>query len=303
MGNPVFLDESWWTNDPLTKFPLSTHTPIVILADAALSQLTVIIAKLTVLRQSAASRRQKMFARMGDEGSTADEMRSTRQQLDARIRQQTESLEMELHKWHNSLPSWFSLTASEVEDEVEADVLEIRLANYVHPFIPAVLSCAYAAEIQLWRIANPEAQKPPPQIYRIIVDLINMFPQIPPAADLTIIPGVWIAGLFLRETRHRDRLEKNICKRMEGHDFFLWKFCLHGLIHGWAERRDHRPFMSLPDDAQEIVPGVSENMCRAEGVMNLLGLDMDEKGHREPLYRFKGEASLFSLESDSDEYK
>jgi hypothetical protein len=44
-------------------------------------------------------------------------------------------------------------------------------------------------------------------------------------------------------------------------------------------------------------------MWRAEGVMNLLALDMDEKGHREPLYRFKGETSLFSMESDSDEYK
>ena len=57
MGNPVFLDESWWINDPLTRHPLPQKTSTITCADAALSKLTAIIAKLTLLKQSAAARR------------------------------------------------------------------------------------------------------------------------------------------------------------------------------------------------------------------------------------------------------
>jgi hypothetical protein len=304
MGNPVFLDESWWRNDPLTEHPLTSQTPIVILADAALSRLTVIIAKLTLLRQSAALRRQKMFT-----PRNARQEHSDTQQLETKIREQVGNIEGELEQWHRNLPSWFSISSAGVSKDHDATLREARPAENMHPFIPIVLSVAYAAKIQLWRIANQGEQTPPPHIFAIIHNLVSMFPQIPQAADLTIIPGVWIAGMFLQDTSHRVKLEKSIHKRIESQDFFLWRFCHHGLIHGWAssEGKDHKPFISLPDDAQEFVPGVSENMWRAEGVMDLVSVGAVEEGEglgrRDSLYRFKGDTKLRGMESDSDEFK
>lgn len=302
MGNPVFLDETWWTNDPLNHITLTYETPIVVLADAALSRLTVIIAKLTHLKQSAEFGRRKMITRMHNSQTLSSTLQFDHQKLETRIRQQVRDVERELETWHRSLPSWFFSTQPEESDSENVAFLEDGPTEFVHPFIPIVISCAYAAKIQLWRIANPDEQTPP-SIFAIVVNILNTFLQTTGAADLMIIPNVWIAGLFLRKKIQRDRLEKQIRKRIEGNDFFLWKFCLQGLSHGWAssEGKDNKPFKSLPDNAQEIVPGVSENLWKAEGVMNLLALEDEEDTEFQPLYRFTGDTKLFSVESDDSD--
>ena len=319
VGNPVFLDESWWTNDPLINFPYTLETETAVVADVVLSKLTVIIAKLTLLKRSAATRRARLAPkrRIGkipatsasDPARSVEEQAetSTRQQLEARIRQQVAIIESELEAWYCGLPAWFCSTQADVSDENDLTFLQVRRAEYIHPYIPIVLSWAEAAKVQLWRIANPDARGLPPSIFRIVVRLLNLFLQIPESADFMIIPNVWMAGLFLRDPIHREWLQDQIRKRIESNDFFFWRFCLRGLHHGWATsgRKGKQPFISLPEGAQEIVPGVSENMYRAEGIMNLLALDLESLGEdgesQQPLYRFPGETTLFGLESDDSE--
>ena len=299
MGNPVFLDEMWWTNDPLNQIRLTPETPIVLLADAALSRLTVIIAKLTHLKQSAEFGRRKIMSKIHDSGMLQPHSQPDHQKLETRIRQQVSVIERELEGWTNGLPSWF---CAKQEDSEVPTLLESRPIESVHPFIPAVLSCAYAAKIQLWRIANPEEETPPPVIFAFVIKTLNMFMQLTEVVDLLIIPNVWIAGLFLQHPNQRDLLEAKIRKRIENTDFFLWKFCLQGLIHGWTTEGRDKPFKFLPEDAQEIVPRVSENLWKAEGVMKLIAFEDEEyAGGRIP-YRFTGDTKLFNAEyDDSDE--
>jgi hypothetical protein len=297
MGNPVFLDESWWMNDPLTEYSITPETPILTAVDVALSKLTVIVAKLTLLKQSAATRRQRMVARSQNEELAA----RTRQLHEARICEQVDNIHQELTDWERGLPTWFRL-CSDINDET----LFARPSEYVHPFIPSVLSCAYAAKIHLWRIRNPQEQQLPASIYVAITTVMRAFPQIPEYADLMIIPNVWSAGLFLHDPIHRDHLEQLITERSKLTDFFLWKFCLNGLRHGWAsEIEKKQPFKSLLGGAQEVVPGVSENLYRAEGVMhltmwNLEGIDEEEREERPPMYRFTGETNLFTAADDEE---
>jgi hypothetical protein len=226
--------------------------------------------------------------------------------LENRIRDQVKMIENELEAWHDSLPPWFSLGDRDISDEDASALLTLPPTDYIHPFIPTVLSCAYAARIQLWRISNPDVEKPPSRIFKIVATLVNMLLQIPKSADLMFIPNIWIAGLFLQNPEQRERLEGQIRKRIEDQEFFLWKFCFHGLAHGWAGK-DNIPFISLPENAQEIVPGVSENMFRAEGVMRLIAQKFETEGtdvaeHQGQLYRFPGDTKLEGMESDvSDE--
>lgn len=297
MGNPVFLDESWWMNDPLTKSPITPETPILTAVDIALSKLTVIIAKITLLKQSAATRRQKMIAQSQNEEIAA----RTRQLHEARIREQVENIQQEVNDWETGLPTWFR-SCTDIDD----DTLFARPYQYVHPFIPSVLSCSYTAKIHLWRILNPHEQQLPASIHLAISNVMRTFPGIPESVDLMIIPNVWSAGLFLRDPIHREELEELITERSKTTDFFFWKFCLNGLRHGWAsEREKKKPFKSLLGDAQEVVPGVSENLYRAEGVMhltmwNLEGMDEEEQEDRRPMYRFAGETTLFSAADDEE---
>src|SRR5579871_6015034 len=57
-GNPMFLDETWWKNDPLYHIRIPPDAPILLAADAGLVKLSVIVAKLTFLKRSAAVRRK-----------------------------------------------------------------------------------------------------------------------------------------------------------------------------------------------------------------------------------------------------
>jgi len=298
MGNPVFLDEMWWTNDPLNQIRLTQDTPIVLLADAALSRLTVIIAKLTHLKQSAEFGRRKMMSKIHDSGMLQPQPPPDQQKLETRIRQQVAVIDRELEAWSSSLPSWVGPTwkASDVQP-----VLESRPTEPIYPFIPVVLSCAYAAKIQLWRIANPGEETPPPSIFALVVKTLNIFVQLHDAADLMLIPNVWIAGLFIQDPNQRDFLESNIRKRIEETDFFLWKFCLRGLKHGWQPEGRDKPFKFLPEDAQEIVPEVSENLWKAEGVMKLIAFEDEEYAEGRAPYRFTGDTKLFNAESDDSD--
>jgi hypothetical protein len=217
MGNPVFLDENWWTNDPLTKYPLTPETPILTAVDISLSQLTVIIAKVTLLKQSAATRRQNMVAQSQNE-EIADR---TRRLHEARILQQVNVIQRELNDWESALPTWFR--SSPETDEI----LLARPSEYVHPFIPSVLSCAYAAKIHLWRIENPYEQLPI-SISVSIDNIMRTFQEIPESADLMIIPNIWSASLFLNDIVHRDELEQLISQRIALTGFFFWKFLSTG---------------------------------------------------------------------------
>ena len=299
MGNPVFLDERWWRNDPLNQIRLTPQTPIILLADAALSHLTVSLAKLTHLKQSAEFGRRKIMSKIHDSKILQPQQKLDQQKLETRIRLQVAVIERELDGWTHCLPPWFS--AMQEEPEIPT-LLYSRPIESVHPFIPVILSCAYAANIQLWRIANPEEETPPTAIFAVVVKKLNLFVQLTEVADLSIIPNVWIGGLFLQRPGQRDLLEAKIRKRIEETDFFLWKFCLQGLIHGWTSDGRDKPFKFLPEDAQEIVPEVSENLWKAEGVMKLIAFEDEEYAEGRVPYRFTGDIKLFNGESDdSDE--
>jgi hypothetical protein len=296
MGNPVFLDEKWWTNDPLTTYALTSDTPILTCADAALSKLTVIVAKMTLLKNSATTRRRKLTEQLRS-GAT-DKHKS--QALESRLLQQVGELQQELELWERGLPPWFKApTNSDTMDDTT--LLDAKPSDYVHPHIPSVISCAYAVNIHLWRIAYPNEPTPPAAIRAVITKLMRTFLEIPESADLMIIPNIWSGGLFLRESVQRDRLETHIMKRIDSTDFFFWKFCLDGLRHGWLDEGDvKKQFRPVLRGAQEVVPGVSENMYRAEGVMQLTNRKGADQEEGEQLYRFKGESKLFNASDDED---
>jgi hypothetical protein len=122
------------------------------------------------------------------------------------------------------------------------------------------------------------------------------------------IGNVWIAALLLRQKHHRDWLENQIRKRILTTDFFGWKFAYHGILFQWAlvDGTQEGRFKSVPDGAQEIVPGVSENLWRADGIMNteLSHLTEEEKvmspEGQKPMYRFKGDAKIFDNDEEDE---
>jgi len=282
MGNPVFLDESWWKNDPMNNYKITHNTPVVVAIDAALCQVTVIIAKITLLKQWAARLRQRQFGTL-ENGELSPGLV---QQREDRIREKVEILQQELNHWFLSLPSWFRSIGPDSPKEFDR-------FEYAHPSIPVVLSCSYAAEIHLWRIGYPNEQHAPPPITELAVKTLRTCLAVEEDADLTIIPNVWSAGLFLRNRAHRERLENHIRQRIKTTDFFFWKFCLDGLRHGWSPQKTSTPFRSLRGRAQEIVPGVSENLYRAEGVMKLIQSGWEPSNDELQIYRFSGEANIF----------
>jgi hypothetical protein len=291
MGNPVFLDESWWKNDPMHDHVITPNTPVVVAIDSALCKVTVIIAKLTLLKQWAAGLRQRDSGRLQN-GEVNTEFI---QQRESPIRKKMELLQKELDAWFLSLPAWFRHSGPDSPKEFEP-------FEYAHPSIPVVLSCAYAAELHLWRLAHPYDEHLPSPIQRLAVRLLRTSLAVEEEADLTIIPNFWSAGLFLRNCTHRERLENHIRQRIKNTDSFFWKFCLDGLHHGWSPERNTTPFKSLRGRAQEIVPGVSENLYRAEGVMNLIRWRPEPNNEEQQLYRFQGDTDLFGdYVEDGDE--
>ena len=289
MGNPVFLDESWWKNDPMNNYVITHNTPVVVATDAALCNVTVIIAKLTLLKQWAAGWRQREtgILQNGDIDTGFLQQRATR------IGKKVDELQQELDAWYLSLPAWFRQSGPDSSKDFDP-------FEYAHPSIPVVLSCAYAAEIHLWRLAHPYDEHLPSPIQRLAVKLLRTSLAVEEEADLTIIPGVWSAGLFLRNRTHREKLENHIRQRIKNTDFFFWKFCLDGLHHGWSPEKNATSFRSLWGRAQEIVPGVSENLYRAEGVMKLIQWKTEPNIEELQLYRFKGDTVLFGEEGDQE---
>ena len=313
-GNPMFLDESWWTNDPLYNVPISSDSPLLLAADAALTKLCVIVAKITLLKRSAAIRRKKLLSKMHQQSSAGGNLSVSYTNLENQIRKQVNNLRRELEAWHRGLPSWFSSLNSDQmadgeEDINSTDIVEIRPQRYPHHSIPLVLTGAFAANIQLWRVACPDEVNPPPRIGALVHALFRAFLAIPQSADCFTTSNVWIAALLLRNRHHRDWLEAQIRRRIQENDFFGWKFAYHGILHGWAalDGTEEGRFKSVPEGAQEIVPGVSENLWRADGVMNTklahLSVEDESPGER-PIYRFVGDTEIFPMkEPDDDEPK
>jgi hypothetical protein len=317
-GNPVFLDETWWKNDPLYHIPIPADAPILLAADAALTKLSVIIAKLTHLKRSVAMRRKRFFTKLQkNEIPSAKDPQIQFAKMEEQIRKQVHEMQRELEAWHRSLPVWFgSLHSDQMaegeEDINQTDLVEIRAQRYPHHSIAVVLTCAFATNIQLWRIENPETQDPPPRIGALVHALLRAFLATPQTADSITISNVWIAALFLRNKYHRDWLEAQIRRRIQDTDFFCWKFAYHGILHEWAtlDGKEEGRFKSMPKGAQEVVPGVSENLWHADGVMNTKLSDLtkedEEAGSPEgqkPIYRFTGDSKLFPAKdaNDSDE--
>jgi hypothetical protein len=316
-GNPVFLDETWWKNDPLYHLPIPADAPILLAADAALTKLTVIIAKLTLLKRSAVLRRKKLLAKIQNaDESPGKDPQVQFEKLETHIRQQVNDMQRELEAWHRGLPVWFgSLHADQMsegeEDINETDLVEIRPQRYPHHSIAVVFTCAFATHIQLWRIAHPDEIHPPARIGAIVHALLRAFLATPQTADSITISNVWIAALLLRNQYHREWLEGQIRRRIQDTDYFCWKFAYHGILHEWAklDGRQEGRFKSIPKGAQEVVPGVSENLWRADGVMNTTLSDLtaedEDAGSPEgqkPMYRFTGDSQLFpTRDSDSDD--
>jgi hypothetical protein len=314
-GNPVFLDEAWWKTDPLYDMIIPVDAPILLTADAGFTKLSVIIAKLTLLKASAADRRKKFLAkkqRNGFAGKDSDVIHAKQEKM---IHRQVEELQRELDAWHRSLPAWFgSLHADQMageEDINKTDIIEIKPQRYPHHSIAIVLTCAFATNIQLWRVAHPEELNPPPRIGAVVHALLRAFLATPQSGDSVTIANVWIAALFLRNKYHRDWLELQIQKRIKDTDFFCWKFCYHGLLHEWAslDGKQEGRFKSMPKGAQEVASGVSENLWRADGIMNSKLSDLEVEAvepdvaspeGQHPMYRFKGDTRLFREYDDLD---
>src|SRR5262249_5776499 len=133
--------------------------------------------------------------------------------------------------------------------------------------------------------------------------LLRAFLATPQSADSFTASNVWIAALLLQNRYHRDWLEDQIRRRIQDTDFFGWKFAYHGILHGWAslDGKQEGRFKSVPQGAQEIVPGVSENLWRADGVMNTKIADLsveddyaESPGGQKPMYRFTGDTDIYS---------
>jgi hypothetical protein len=314
-GNPVFLDEAWWKVDPLYHFLIPPGAPILLAADAALTKLCVIIAKLTVLKSSAQNRRKRMVANIQNQKYRDPNAQFAK--LEDRIRLQVLEMQKELEAWHRSLPAWFgSLHADQMADGEEdinhTTIVDICPQRYPHHSVAVILVNAFAANIQLWRVLYPDEQNPPPRVGALVHALLRAYLATPSSADAMTIGCVWIAALLLRQQFHRQWLENQIRQRIRDTDFFGWKFAYHGILFQWGllDGTQEGRFQSMPTGAQEIVPGVSENLWRADGIMNtkLADLTVEEEATppegQKPMYRFKGDAKLFDAnddDSDSDD--
>jgi len=314
-GNPMFLDESWWKNDPLYHMAIPQEAPILLAADAALVKLCVIVAKITILKRYSTMKRVKLLAKIKKDPDPARGYQSLYARQEQQIRKQVKELQRELELWHKGLPAWFgSLHTDQMldgeEDINSSDIVEIMPQRYPHHSIAVVLSCAFAANIQLWRVANPDELNPSPLVGALVHALLRAFLATPQSADSMSISNVWIAALFLKKQVHREWLEDVIKRRIRDTDFWCWKFALHGIQHEWATQdgKEDGRFKSMPTGAQEVVPGVSENLWHADGVMipKLEVLTNEDEvvgspeGKRMP-YRFKGDTKLFQDRDSDDE--
>lgn len=271
-------------------------------ADIALTKLSVIIAKLTHLKSAAALQRKKAIVKAQiSEVSPSRTRHSLFVGVEERIKQQVMELQDESEYWHRRLPIWFgSLLSDQMNDGEEdinqSEIVEVQPEQYSHHSIAVVLNCAFAANIQLWRVGNPEETKPPPRIGALCHAIFRAFLAIPASADSTIFPNIWVAALLLRNDYHRNWLEAQVRRRIKETDFFGWKFAYHGILHEWSSvDGKERTFKSIPVWAKEVVPGVSENLWRADGIMNTKISDMirEDEEEEKAVYRFAGDTSLY----------
>jgi hypothetical protein len=166
------------------------------------------------------------------------------------------------------------------------------------------LTCAFATNLQLWRVSHPDEHYIPPRIGALVHALFRAFLATPITADAATVANVWVAASFVLNQRHRDWLEAVIQRRIRDTDFFAWKFCYHGLLHQWAalDGKQEGKFKSIPQGSQELVPGVSENLWNADGVMMNADLSVEDDIHSpEPVYRFRGDTALNGREFDDSD--
>jgi len=313
-GNPMFLDETWWKNDPLYHMAIPQEAPILLASDAALVKLTALVAKITLLKSYATKKTKSLQRKMEEDTGSGKNYKGMLSNLEQRVRKQVNDLQRELEDWHRGLPVWFSSLhtdqmADGEEDINSSDFIEIRPQRYPHHSIAVVLSCAFAANIQLWRVANPDEYNPPPLIGALVHAIFRAFLATPPSADSMTLPGVWIGACYLRRQVHREWLEDVIKRRIRDTGFWCWSFAYAGILHQWAtvDGKLEGRFKSMPQGAQEVVPGVSENLWHADGVMvtkmSVLAKEDDvvaTPGGQRSMYRFKGDTQLFQ-DKDSDE--
>ena len=184
-------------------------------------------------------------------------------------------MQREVDNWHRNLPAWFgSLQGVQSgygeEDINQPAIIEIMPQQYPHYSIPVVLGCAYAAHLQLWRVAYPDEFDPPPRIGGFVHAVYRAYLATPSTADSMAISNVWIAALLLRHQHHRNWLEGQIQRHIRETDFYGWKCAYHGILHGWAieDGKEVDRFKSVAIGARQFVPGESENLWRVDGIMN-----------------------------------
>jgi Fungal specific transcription factor domain len=315
-GNPMFLDEQWWKCDPLYDPQIPQEAPILLAADSALTKLCVIVAKITLVKRSAALRRKRILHKLEKGTSSPAALERSSLKTETQIRQQVTDLQKELANWHRALPTWFNTLEMDQMTEGEEDInrseeIQILPQRYPHHSIAVVQSIAYAANLQLWRIANPEEMNPPSWVGAVVHAVFRAFLATPETSDAMTISNVWIAALFLRHQSHRQWLENIIMLRIQNSNFWCWKFAFQGIQHQWAQSDglEIGRFKLMPEGATEVVDGVSENLWRADGVMSIRLADLahddtdilDGQGPR-MMYRFEGDTPLFTEdEFDDDE--
>jgi hypothetical protein len=312
-GNPVYLNEGWWKNDPLYDTVIPLDAPILLAADIAMTKLSVIIAKLTLLKTSARKRRERLIAKI--QSGQYDNPEEKRKKTEEIIRQQVLEMRRELDAWHRNLPPWFGAVHADQMEDGEEDInqttiIEPQAERYPHFSIAGVLAWAFGVHIQLWRVECPDELNPPPRIGALVHAVFRAFLATPQSSDSLILGSVWTAACLLRQKCHRDWLEIQIRRRIRLTDFYGWKFAYHGILHSWADSDGKQlgRFKSMPVGAQEIVPGVSENLWRADGIMNTSSSNITLEDEvvlpdgRKPMYRFEGDAKLFdTVDSDDEE--
>jgi hypothetical protein len=313
-GNPCFLDEQWWQVDPLYHLNIAHDAPLLLAADAATSKLTCITAKLTVLKRYAQECRKHTVEKAKRRKLRPDFVAGVYfAEVEAKIRRKVDAMQLELEAFHRSLPPWFGplnfdQMAVGEEDINTTPVRDLVPYKYPHHSIAVVYCNAFSVHIQLWRIIRPDDYYVPPRIGAIVHALLRAFMSTPMSCDSITIQNVWIAAILLQQQCHRDSLLQEIKRRTRATDFYGWKFALHGILFGWTIRDSSQPgrFKSIPEGAQEIVPGVSQNLWRADGIMNLhsslvLNESDEQFDNGEKMYRFQGDAKLFNDPEDEAE--
>ncbi|CUS08127.1 unnamed protein product [Tuber aestivum] len=270
-GNPTFLTKDWWTVDPFTRVPISTDSPTLLAADAALSKLCVLCCKLTYLKAWSLKRRRTLWVKSN--GNPSLEQKESLQEI---IEDRVLKLEEELDMWYAELPSWFSALDTGPPDYNPGDedinttpIASIAMGSYQHTSIALVHGWAIGVRLQLNRISNPDMPVVPPRLGSLCHTLLRIFACLPSSTDACIVAPLFAAGMELRQKCHQEWLLIALRDRIDETGFHGLIFLREGLRFTWAklEGMNKGRFNRIKEGAASKIDGVSENLWAAEGML------------------------------------